>query len=188
MADEETKAEQQSAEQAATEGNRGEDRGEDRSLEGALRELFGPAVLGWEEFRGQRCVLLDSSVLLDACRWLRDERGFRYLADVIAVDYPAHPKRFEVVYQLYAHEHAERLRLKVRAADGELVPSVTRIWAGAQWPERECFDLMGVRFSGHPDLRRILLPEEASGHPLRKDYPLRGRSDLGFKVERGGRE
>lgn len=153
-------------------------------LEAEMRELFGEAVLGFNEFRGQPCALLEAGTLLEVCRWLRDERGFRYLADVIAVDYPKREKRFEVVYQLFCHERAERVRLKVQAAEGEAVPSVTAIWSGAAWPERECFDLMGVRFSGHPDLRRILLPEEATGHPLRKDYPLKGRSDLGYKVER----
>jgi NADH-quinone oxidoreductase subunit C len=162
-----------SAEQALEQGLRGE-----------LRAQFGEAVLETAEFRDQPWAVVEAASLVEVCRWLRDERGFRYLADVIAADYPKKGKRFEVVYQLFCHERAERFRLKVRLAEGEAVPSVTPVWSGAGWPERECFDLMGVSFAGHPDLRRILLPEEAEGHPLRKDYPVRGRNDLGFKVER----
>jgi len=162
-------------------------------LEPLLREQFGEAVLAYIRFRGQRCATIALSALLDVCRWLKAEQGFTYLADVIAVDYPKRDKRFQMVYQLFCVERAERLRLKVDVAEGESVPSVSGIWSGAAWPERECFDLMGIVFSGHPDLRRILLPEEATGHPLRKDYPLRGRErfadeDLGYKVERGGGE
>jgi NADH-quinone oxidoreductase subunit C len=157
------------------------------TFEGELRGRFGAAVLEWTEFRGQPCALVEAAALGEVCRWLKDEKGFRYLADVIGADYPSRDKRFEVVYQLYCHERAERFRLKVRLAEGEAVASVTSLWSGAEWPEREVFDLFGVAFEGHPDLRRILLPEEATGHPLRKDYPLKGRDDLGFKVARGAK-
>jgi NADH-quinone oxidoreductase subunit C len=173
MADEEPKLEQVVPEQ---------------ELLAELQEVFGAAVLEVSEFRDQPCALVDVGSLLAVCNWLKAERGFRYLADVIGVDYPKREKRFEVVYQLYCHERAERLRLKVRVAEGEPVPSLTSVWSGAGWPERECFDLMGISFAGHPDLRRSLLPPEATGHPLRKDYPLRGRDDLGYRVARGAEE
>ncbi len=175
--------EPKTAEQTAPEPEEAEPK--EPTLTDVLRSRFGEAVLESGEFRGQPWVVVEAGSLLEVCRWLQGEKGFRYLADVIAVDYPAREKRFEVIYQLYCHQRAERFRLKARAADGEPLPSVTPVWGGANWPERECYDLMGVEFSGHPDLRRILLPQEATGHPLRKDYPLRGRGaleddDLGY--------
>ncbi|MFH0809123.1 MAG: NADH-quinone oxidoreductase subunit C [Pseudomonadota bacterium] len=147
-----------------------------------LAGRFGEAVLETVEAEGQSFALVAVGSLLEICRWLKEERGFRYLADVIAVDWPEREKRFEVVYQLYCHQRAECFRLKVQAAENDAIPSVTGLWSGADWPERECHDLMGVSFKGHPDLTRLLLPEEATGHPLRKDYPLRGRDDLGYRV------
>ena len=173
MAEEEPKVEQAGPEPLAV-----------PTLQEELREQFGEAVLGFSEFRGQPEILTHVGSLLEVCRYLKAGLGFRYLADVIGVDYPGRERRFEVVYVLFCHERAERLRLKVQVAEGEPVPSVTSVWTGANWPERECFDLLGISFSGHPDLRRILLPEEATGHPLRKDYPLRGRGDLGYRIAR----
>jgi NADH-quinone oxidoreductase subunit C len=88
------------------------------------------------------------------------------------VDFPARAPRFEIVLNLYSFQKNERLRLKCRAAEGEVVPSVTSVWGTANWLERECFDMFGIRFDGHPDLRRILLPDEWQGFPLRKDYDI----------------
>jgi NADH-quinone oxidoreductase subunit C len=115
--------------------------------------------------------------LLEVARHLRDSVGarFDYCSDVTAVDWLGRAgARFDVVYCLYSTSHRARVRLKTRVADGDAVPSVAGLWAAANWLEREAFDLFGIRFAGHPDLRRILMPEEWQGHPQRKDYPLEG--------------
>ena len=118
--------------------------------------------------------------LIELARRLRDDRdtAFDFCSDVTAVDWLARAERFDVVYCLYSTRHRHRVRLKVRAADGVSVPSVTALWPAANWLEREVFDLFGVRFDGHPDLRRILMPDEWQGHPQRKDYPLEGPGEL----------
>ena len=101
------------------------------------------------------------------------DMDYGFLSDLTATDEEVNP-RFEVVYNLLSHMNLARIRIKVRANDGEEVPTVSHIWAGANWAEREVWDMYGVRFSGHPDLRRILMDERWVGHPQRKDYPLRG--------------
>jgi len=114
-------------------------------------------------------------------RHLRDTAGaqFDYCSDVTAVDWPTRAgARFDVVYCLYSTSRRVRVRMKTRAADGDAVPSVSGVWAAANWLEREAFDMFGIRFEGHPDLRRILMPEEWQGHPQRKDYPLEGPGEL----------
>src|SRR5919197_592216 len=102
------------------------------------------------------------------------ELEFDFLTDLTAVDYPARPRRFDVVYHLYSMTRNHRLRLKATVGENETIPSVVAVWKAANWEERECFDMFGIVFSGHPDLRRILLPEDWEGFPLRKDYPLAG--------------
>lgn len=116
--------------------------------------------------------------LVDAARHLRDAAGaeFDFCSDVTAVDWPDRPDRFDVVYSLFSTRFKHRVRLKVRVA--EAVPSVSAVWPAANWLEREVFDLFGVRFEGHPDLRRILMPDDWQGHPQRKDYPLEGPGEL----------
>lgn len=101
------------------------------------------------------------------------EMDYGFLADLTATDEEINP-RFEVVYNLLSHSSMSRIRLKVRVNDGEEVPTAISVWPGANWAEREVWDMYGVRFSGHPDLRRILMDERWVGHPQRKDYPLRG--------------
>ncbi len=98
--------------------------------------------------------------------------AYTYLTDETAVDYPKRPKRFEIIYILYSFKNNNRLRLKVLAADGEKVPSVVGIWPVANWLEREIFDMFGVVYEGHPDLKRILMPDGWVGHPLRKDADI----------------
>ena len=111
-------------------------------------------------------------------RYLHDDPDlyFDYLVDVCGVDYLGKKeKRFEVVYHLYSVKHRHAIRLKAEVGEEEpVIDSVTSVWVGAGWHEREAFDLYGIRFNGHPDLRRILMPEDWEGHPLRKDYPLKG--------------
>jgi NADH-quinone oxidoreductase subunit C len=111
-------------------------------------------------------------------RFLKEDpkHGFNFLSDLCGVDYMGREPRFEVVYHLYSMEHKHRLRMKVSLSEGDLtIPSVTPIWKTANWHERECFDLVGIIFTNHPDMRRILTPEGFTDHPLRKDFPLRGR-------------
>jgi NADH-quinone oxidoreductase subunit C len=127
--------------------------------------------------RDEMTIYVDRSYLREACALLRDNPDFpfNYLSDVTCIDrYPSEP-RFEVVYHLLSISKRERVRLKVRL-DGSspVVESITSVWPGANYFEREIFDLFGIRFSGHPYLRRILMPEDWEGHPLRKDYPVEG--------------
>lgn len=127
----------------------------------------------WEELS----ISLSASRLLTVSTFLRNTPGLEYnfLSDLTAVDWglEAEP-RFEVVYQLYSTRHRHRIRLKVPVNDGEGVPTVTSVWKTANWHERETYDMFGIRFDGHPDLRRILMADDYEGHPLRKDFPLRG--------------
>jgi len=146
-----------------------------------LRNTFPDAVLNVEEFRGDVTVTLKRDGLLQVCTFLRDDPdySFRFLVDVTAVDYNEKIPRFVVVYHLLSLECNHRLCLKVHLEGQEPeIETVTGIWPTANWHERETYDLMGVRFTGHPDLRRILLPDHWECHPLRKDYPLEGKGEL----------
>jgi NADH-quinone oxidoreductase subunit C len=146
-----------------------------------LKNTFPDAILNVEEFRGDVTVTLKRDALLKVCAFLRDDADylFRFLADVTAVDYNDKTPRFVMVYHLLSHEHNQRLRLKVPLEGPEPeIETVTGIWPTANWHERETYDLLGIRFLNHPDLRRILLPEHWDSHPLRKDYPLEGKGEL----------
>jgi NADH-quinone oxidoreductase subunit C len=142
-----------------------------------LREFDPAAVEDAQFFRGEITLHIRPDRLRGVCEFLRDapELSFKYLSDLTAVDrYPNEP-RFEVVYHLQSLESFRRLRLKVRVSgDDAKVESVVNVWPGANAFEREVFDLFGIRFEGHPYQRRILLPEDWEGHPLRKDYPTEG--------------
>jgi NADH-quinone oxidoreductase subunit C len=129
---------------------------------------------------GDWTVIVPVDKLLEVATYLRDapDQAFDMCSDVTATDWPPRPERFDVIYCLYSIRHRHRLRLKVRAAENQPVPSVTGVWPAANWLEREVFDLFGVNFTGHPDRRRILMPENWQGHPQRKDYPLEGPGEL----------
>jgi NADH-quinone oxidoreductase subunit C len=150
---------------------------EERPAVQRLREYDPVAIEESREFRGELTLFIRPDRLRSVCQFLRDDPAlrFKYLSDITAVDlYPAEP-RFEVVYHLLSFEPYERLRLKVPLpADNPRVESVVSVWPGANAFEREVFDLMGIQFDGHPFLRRILLPEDWEGHPLRKDFPTTG--------------
>jgi NADH-quinone oxidoreductase subunit C len=133
------------------------------------------------EFRGQTRVVVAKHNLLDAMRLLKESRGFDLLVDVTCVDYLNYRDardRFGLVYLLASTETNERITIRVFLNEPELtVPTMYDLWRGADWLEREVFDMYGIRFEGHPDLRRILMPEEFTAFPLRKDYPMQGRGE-----------
>ena len=143
-------------------------------LRETIEKRFPSALSDPLIFRGQAGITLSKESVLEVCRFLRDDPGiaYNYPADVTAVDYPKREKRFEVIYHVYSFVRNDRLRIKVLVGDGESVPSLTGIWAGANWMEREVFDMFGIVFDNHPGLKRILLPEDWVGHPLRKDYDI----------------
>lgn len=138
----------------------------------ALESQFGSDILRSATYRGQDFVEVTATIVPDLLRTLRDDRDYDYLAEETAVDYPNDEKRFELVYVLYSFSRNHRLRIKARLAEGVKMPSVVDLYSGANWMEREIFDMFGIEFSGHPDLRRILMPDEWEGHPLRKDYGI----------------
>jgi len=139
--------------------------------EDVLVQRLGEVVVGQIRFRDEVTLVVAPERILQALGAAR-EMGFRLLTDLTAVDrYPAQP-RFDVVYLLTSVEPPARMRLMVHLAADQTAPSATSLWPGANWLEREAFDLFGIRFDGHPDLRRILMPDDWEGHPLRKDYPL----------------
>ena len=144
-----------------------------------LKQRFSDGIVNIEEFRGQIFFQIKPDFLIPICTDLQDsgELAVKFLADVTCVDWLGHEKekdgRFEVVYNLYSYRHKYRFFLTVRLnADSPNVQSLTRLWHGANWLEREVFDLFGIIFEGHPNLTKILTPDELEGHPLRKDFPL----------------
>jgi NADH-quinone oxidoreductase subunit C len=137
-----------------------------------FRARFGAALLEAMEDRKQAILTVERARLAEIALHLRDEEKFDMLANLTAVDWPRREKRFDVVLNLYSFAKNEQLRLKVWAADAEEVPSVVGVWPTANWQEREVFDMYGIIFSGHPNLKRILLPDEWQGYPLRKDYDI----------------
>jgi NADH-quinone oxidoreductase subunit C len=142
-----------------------------------LREWDAQAVAEVIEFRGESTAVVPREHVRRVAEFLAREPGlhFTFLSDITAVDkFPVEP-RFELNYHLLSLERRERIRLKVRVSGGDpVVPSLTPVFPAANWHEREAFDLMGVRFEGHPDLTRILMPDDWEGYPLRKDYPVEG--------------
>jgi len=139
-----------------------------------IRASFPDAVVRSGEYRDQHWSELKLEQLLEVCRWLRDDASmdYDYLVDVTAAHWPDDPQPCELIYHLYSYARDDRLRLKVRTADRGTVPSLTGLWKSADWNEREAYDMFGVRFDGHPDLRRILMPDDYTDFPLRKEFPL----------------
>ncbi|MFQ5719225.1 MAG: NADH-quinone oxidoreductase subunit C [Acidobacteriota bacterium] len=140
-----------------------------------LVSRFGDAVTPLlPVFRADETAWVTAKAILEVCRFLRDEEAMEQLSDLCGVHTPDRDHAYEVVIHLHSLSLNERVRLKVGLAPGEEMPSLTGLWPGANWLEREAFDLVGIPFSGHPDLRRILLPDDFDGHPLHKDFPLKG--------------
>ena len=145
-----------------------------------LNAFSRESIEGSDEFRGDLTVTVRRADIVRVTTFLRDdsELSFDQIIDVIGVDMYRPEFRFEVVYVLYSIRNKKHLRLKVRLEEEHpVVPSVTGVWAGANWAEREAYDMVGIKFEGHPDLRRLYMPEEFEYHPLRKDFPLMGIPD-----------
>lgn len=134
-------------------------------------------VLQTTEFRGETTLLVEREAIHDICRVCKDELGFTYLLDISGVDNFGGEPRYEVVYELYQFARGEWLRLKIRVSEDDLtVSTVSDLWETANWHEREAYDMYGIRFTGHPDMTRILMWEGYPFYPLRKDFPLGGRA------------
>lgn len=150
-----------------------------------LKTQFGSGIAEASMYLGQSYMVVDRSLIPDLLHVLRDEEQFDYCVDVTAVHYPKREKPFDVIWILYSFAKNERIRVKTLIADGESLPSVTEIWPTSNWLEREVFDMFGIRFDGHPDLKRILLPEDWKGHPLRKDYGIIQQDNEWVKINLG---
>jgi NADH-quinone oxidoreductase subunit C len=146
-----------------------------RSAVSALLEWNSAAVTGGKLDRDELTVIIESAFTREACFFLRDHQSFNFMSDLTCVDmYPREP-RFEVIYHLLSHSKKKRIRLKVLLPGADpVLESVVPVWPTANFFEREVFDLFGVRFLGHPNLKRIMMPEDWKGNPLRKDYPVEG--------------
>lgn len=140
-----------------------------------LKGQFTDNILEVVEFRGETTITVKKERIVEICNFLKQELGYNFLTDLCGVDYLGQAPRFMVVYQLYSIGKHDRLRIKAVVEESDpRIDSVTGVWGTANWLERECWDLLGISFNNHPDLRRILLPADWEGHPLRKDYPLQG--------------
>ncbi len=141
----------------------------------ALQAEFGDAVLDVALYANEHSVRVATDRIVDVCRFLKEQHGFTYLVDIAGVDRFTEDERFEVFYNLVSIEAGRRIRLKVRVdEDSPVVPTLTGLFRAADWNERECWDMHGIRFEGHPDLRRLFLPEDFEHHPQRKEFPLLG--------------
>lgn len=151
-----------------------------------LQERFGDQVVDVLQGIDMPTVVLAKESIVEACHYLKDEHAYEQLIDLCGVDLSEHPgwaagtPRFQVVYHLLSASGNKRLRLKVPVDDRELIDSVVEVWATVNWFEREAFDMYGIIFNHHPDLRRILTDYGFEGHPLRKDFPLTGRAEMFF--------
>jgi len=141
-------------------------------LVATLKRQYGSGIREASTYLGQNCMVVDPSLIPEFLQVLRDQEQFDYCVDITAVHYPQREKQFDLIWILYSFTRNERIRVKTMIADGEIVSSSVPIWPAANWLEREVYDMFGIRFEGHPDLKRILLPDGWKGHPLRKDYGI----------------
>jgi len=153
-----------------------------------LRDRFSTELTGLVEFRGEVTVSLgDAERVEEVCRYARSELGFDFLLDVASIDHYGEDPRWTVVYELYSIDKGAHLRLKTQVSEERSeLPSVCGVWSTANWHEREIYDMMGIRFRDHPDLRRILMWEGYPYHPLRKDFPLAGKPSETLEVAFSG--
>lgn len=141
----------------------------------ALEEQFAGAITGVTEYAAEQTVLVQKGAIVGICRYLKEGQGYRYLADMGSIDRFTEEDRFEIYYSLVHIEKGKRLRVKVRVDEEDpVVPTITGVFRAAQWNEREAWDMMGIRFDGHSDLRRMFMPEDFEYHPARKEFPTLG--------------
>ena len=141
-----------------------------------IAQALGADTIDWTVAHGELTLTVPSRSLLGVCRFLHDDARCQFISmiDICGVDWPGRSPRFDVVYHLLSPRQNMRIRMRVKTDEMEPVPSVTEVWPGAEWFEREAYDLYGILFTGHPDLRRLLTDYGFEGHPLRKDFPLTG--------------
>jgi NADH-quinone oxidoreductase subunit C len=146
----------------------------------SLQSAIPGAVTHVSYWVGDWTIIVSAAEMLNVARHLRDapDAAFDFCSDVTASDWPTRAERFDLIYCLYSTRHRHRIRMKTRVAENQPIPSVTPVWTAANWLEREVFDMFGVNFTGHPDRRRILMPDDWQGYPERKDYPLEGPGEL----------
>jgi NADH-quinone oxidoreductase subunit C len=143
----------------------------DTELTRSLKQRYGSGIEALS-YVGQNYLIVGHDFVHEVLRTLAHDEGFDYCVDITAVHYPKNEKPFEIIYILYSFAKNERLRVKAAIAEGTEIPSATDLWPTADWLEREAFDMFGIVFTGHPNLKRILLPDGWKGYPLRKDYPI----------------
>lgn len=141
-------------------------------LVGKLKAHYGSGIKEASTYLGQKYLVVDSSIVYEVLLRMHDDELFDYCVDITAVHYPKREAPFDIVYILYSFPNNERIRVKTQIKDGERVQSATGIWPTANWLEREVYDMFGIAFEGHPELKRILMPDGWKGHPLRKDHPI----------------
>jgi NADH-quinone oxidoreductase subunit C len=154
-------------------------------LPSQLRERFGGQISECASYLGQNFVVVKPDAVIAVLEFLKLEADFDYLVDITAVDYPNRAERFDLLYILYSFSRNERVRVKTMIADGAHPPTAVAVHTGANWLEREVFDMFGIQFAGHPDMRRILLPEEWEGFPLRKEVSILHQDERWVKENLG---
>ncbi len=157
----------------------------DSDLAHSLKSQYGSGIREASTYLGQKYLVVDSSILYEILLRMRDAELFNYCVDITAVHYPKRDDQFDILYIVYSFHHNERVRIKTQIKDGETLRSVVGIWETANWLEREVFDMFGISFDGHPDLKRILLPDGWKGYPLRKDYPILQQDQEWVKINLG---
>jgi NADH-quinone oxidoreductase subunit C len=154
-------------------------------LPAQLKERFGGDIAECASYLGQNFAMVRADAAIPVIEYLKLEAGFDYLVDITAVDYPNRAERFDLIYVLYSFARNERMRVKAMIADGAQPQTAVNVHTGANWLEREVFDMFGIQFAGHPDMRRILLPEEWEGFPLRKENSIIKQDDRWVKDNLG---
>lgn len=144
----------------------------DSDLVRSLKAQYGSGIREANSYVGQKYLVVDSSIVYEILLRLRDDERFNYCVDITAVHYPKRDAQFDIVYILYSFPNNQRIRVKTQIKDGERLRSAFSIWPTANWLEREIFDMFGISFDEHPELKRILMPDDWTGHPLRKDYGI----------------
>ena len=144
----------------------------DSPMVATLKGQYGSGIREANSYLGQNYLVVEAALIPEILQILRDREQFDYCVDITAAHYPQREKQFDLIWILYSFARNERIRVKAMFAESESVPSSTAIWGTTNWLEREVYDMFGIRFDGHPDLKRILLPDGWKGHPLRKDYGI----------------